>query len=107
MGKKKAKHRKCAGAGSTPTTASGTTPYTVDQLLDRVDALMETFEVELAHQFAKRALTMDPSNLRALETMALILLEGGDPGTANEVRETEAAKVFMPCLFTLRHSNFI
>lgn len=65
--------------------AGDKTVYTVDQLLDRVDEYMEDFELELAHKFAERALSTAPNDVRALESMAVVLLEGGDPDNAYQV----------------------
>ena len=61
-------------------------PYTADQLLDRVDEYMAALEHEPALQFCARALEMEPDNTRALESMAMLLLEAGDLDQAYQVR---------------------
>eukprot|EP00124_Ichthyophonus_hoferi_P004851 Ihof_evm5s593 gene=Ihof_evmTU5s593 len=58
--------------------------FSPDELLDKVDEYMERFDFDMAHRFCTKALTLEPTNLRALETMADILLEGGDVDTARQ-----------------------
>jgi hypothetical protein len=84
MGKK---GRQKKGTITSVAKATGDKPaYTVDQLLDRVDEYMEDFQLELAHKFATRALSMAPNDVRALEAMAVVLLESGDPDNAYQVK---------------------
>nr|XP_022313654.1 probable assembly chaperone of rpl4 [Crassostrea virginica] len=59
------------------------TQYSVDQILDKVEEYIDSFQYELAQKFCQRALEMEPDNLRALETAGSLLLELGN---------TEAAK---------------
>ncbi|KAF8935477.1 hypothetical protein BGZ47_009920 [Haplosporangium gracile] len=49
--------------------------YTVNDLLVQANQALDTFEFELAHQFAMRALQMEPQNLTALETAGSIEVE--------------------------------
>eukprot|EP00123_Amoebidium_parasiticum_P005642 comp16789_c0_seq1/m.15170 comp16789_c0_seq1/g.15170 ORF comp16789_c0_seq1/g.15170 comp16789_c0_seq1/m.15170 type:complete len:351 (-) comp16789_c0_seq1:364-1416(-) len=58
--------------------------YTADELLDRVEEYVERFEFEMAHRFCAKALEQEPDNLRALEAMAEIFIEGGDGESAKE-----------------------
>ncbi len=69
---------------------NGTTsaPYSVDDLLDRAEALMDEVELETAQRFCLRALEMEASNVRALELCGLLLLESGGE------REAEARFCF-------------
>ncbi|XP_072041927.1 uncharacterized protein [Amphiura filiformis] len=52
--------------------------YTIDQLLDKVEECMDSFDYELAHKFCKRALELDPDNVSVLETLGNLLAEQGD-----------------------------
>ncbi|KAF9326189.1 hypothetical protein BGZ91_002077 [Linnemannia elongata] len=49
--------------------------YTVNDLLAQANQALDTFEFELAHQFAMRALQMEPQNLAALEAAGSIEVE--------------------------------
>lgn len=60
------------------TRQSGSAPaptYTVNDLLAQANQALDTFEFELAHQFAMRALQMEPQNLAALEAAGSIEVE--------------------------------
>ncbi|KAF9153162.1 hypothetical protein BG015_003949 [Linnemannia schmuckeri] len=60
------------------TRQSGSAPaptYTVNDLLVQANQALDTFEFELAHQFAMRALQMEPQNLSALEAAGSIEVE--------------------------------
>lgn len=60
------------------TRQPGSTPaptYTVNDLLAQANQALDTFEFELAHQFAMRALQMEPQNLAALEAAGSIEVE--------------------------------
>ncbi|XP_065187662.1 uncharacterized protein LOC135818229 [Sycon ciliatum] len=77
----KAKKTKSSSSGG-----SGTAPkYTVEDLLVKIDGLMETFEFEAAQQFCERALQINPNHPQLLDTTAAILLELGNPDQAYEV----------------------
>ena len=65
--------------------AGGGASYTAAQLLDRVDECMAALEFDVALQFCARALEMEPDNTRALESMAVLLLEAGDADQAYQV----------------------
>ncbi|XP_013403019.1 probable assembly chaperone of rpl4 [Lingula anatina] len=52
--------------------------YGIDQLLDKAQECIDTFNYELAQKFCQRALELDPDNLRVLETSGTLLLELGD-----------------------------
>eukprot|EP01135_Chromosphaera_perkinsii_P006854 Nk52_evm9s621 gene=Nk52_evmTU9s621 len=56
--------------------------FTADALMDKVDALIEKFDMEVAAKFCKKALAMEPDNLRVLDTAGPILMEIGDFDTA-------------------------
>ncbi|KAG0224987.1 hypothetical protein BGW41_004856 [Actinomortierella wolfii] len=51
--------------------------YTVNDLLAQAQQAVDSFEFELAHQFATRALSMEPNNVDALEAAGSIELELG------------------------------
>ncbi|KAK7500735.1 hypothetical protein BaRGS_00007979 [Batillaria attramentaria] len=63
--------------------SEGASQYTIDQLLDKAEELIDEFNYELAQKFCQRALEQDADNVRALETSGVLLLELGN---------TEAAK---------------
>ncbi|KAG0310161.1 hypothetical protein BGZ99_000630, partial [Dissophora globulifera] len=56
------------GAASAPT-------YTVNDLLAQANHAVDSFEFELAHQFVGRALSLEPTNLVALEAAGSIEVE--------------------------------
>jgi len=56
--------------------------HSIDALLDKAEQLIDEFNLELAQKFCKRALEMEPDNVRALETSASLLLELGDAESA-------------------------
>ncbi|XP_056019872.1 uncharacterized protein LOC125669168 [Ostrea edulis] len=68
---------------ATSSAAKKDSQYSVDQLLDKVDEYIDSFQYELAQKFCQRALEIEPDNMRALETAGSLLLELGN---------TEAAK---------------
>jgi len=51
--------------------------YTVDQLLDKAEEYIDTFEFELAQRFCQRALEQEVDNVRALETSGTLMMEVG------------------------------
>ncbi|KAF9094199.1 hypothetical protein BGX23_002359 [Mortierella sp. AD031] len=56
--------------------AGGAAPsYTANDLLVQANQALDTFEFELAHQFAMRALQMEPQNVTALEAAGSIEVE--------------------------------
>ena len=62
-----------------------TTPYTVDDLLTRAEECMDSFQLELACKFCERALEIDPSSVRVLDTLGPLLLETGETDRAIEI----------------------
>lgn len=52
--------------------------YTLDELLDKAEEVMDTYNYELALQFCQKALEMNPDHARALELCSGLLLEAGD-----------------------------
>jgi len=56
--------------------------YSVHQLLDKAEQLIDEFNYELAQKFCQRALEQEPDNVRALETSASLLLELGNAESA-------------------------
>ncbi|PVD30481.1 hypothetical protein C0Q70_09747 [Pomacea canaliculata] len=64
--------------------ASSCPDYTIDQLLDKTQQLIDEFQYELAQKFCQRALEKDPDNVRALETSGILLLELGNVEAAKQ-----------------------
>ena len=62
-----------------------TTKYSIDQLLDKTEELIDEFNFPLAQQFCQRALEIDGDNVRALETSGTLLLELGNNEAAKQV----------------------
>lgn len=86
MGKKNRNRKGGLPPKPSSTSAGNKGPaYKADQLLDRVDEYMEALEFDLAFKFADRALKTEPNNTRALETMASLLLDQGEPESAYQV----------------------
>ncbi|ELU00614.1 hypothetical protein CAPTEDRAFT_225563 [Capitella teleta] len=52
--------------------------FTVDELMDKVDEYVDSFEFEIAQRFCQKALEMEPNNIRVIETSGTLLLELGD-----------------------------
>ncbi len=57
-------------------------PYTLDQVLDKGDELLDSYQYDVAQKFIHRALEMNPDSVRALQMAATILLEAGDVESA-------------------------
>ncbi|XP_077866417.1 uncharacterized protein LOC102807988 [Saccoglossus kowalevskii] len=66
------------------TVAESKSKYNIDQLLDKTEDYIDTFNYELAQKFCQRALELDPENTRALETSGMLLLEMGDAENAKK-----------------------
>ncbi|ORZ14815.1 hypothetical protein BCR41DRAFT_354150 [Lobosporangium transversale] len=61
---------------ATARSTGGSAPtYTVNDLLAQANQAVDRFEFELAHQFAMRALSMEPKNVNALEAAGSIEVE--------------------------------
>ena len=56
--------------------------YSVDDLMDKVEEYVDRFEYDLALKFCDKALKMDPSNARVIETSACVYAETGDTDKA-------------------------
>lgn len=63
-------------------TGSAKESYSIDDILDKVEEYIDTFQYELAQKFCQRALEMDNDNIRALETSGFLLLELGNMDAA-------------------------
>ena len=73
-----------AGTASAPS-------YTATDVLNKANELIGTVQFDLAHQFCVRALELEPDNASALETIAAVELELGDPESAKEVSRVQAS----------------
>jgi len=60
--------------------------FATNALLERAQALVEQCEYETAAKFCRRAVDQEPTNVDALEMLATISLELGDPEKADDVR---------------------
>ncbi|XP_041478817.1 probable assembly chaperone of rpl4 [Lytechinus variegatus] len=58
--------------------------FNIDQLLEKVEEYLDTFEYEMAQKFCQRALEMEPDNVRALELSGNLLAELGDTDGARK-----------------------
>jgi len=58
--------------------------FTATDLLTKVDELVENFNYDLALQFSEKALSLEPQNTRALETMGNIYAELGNADSAKQ-----------------------
>uniref|UniRef100_A0A3B3BA28 Si:dkey-12j5.1 n=1 Tax=Oryzias melastigma TaxID=30732 RepID=A0A3B3BA28_ORYME len=59
--------------------------YSVDQLLEKTEEYMDSFDFEMAGLFCQRALDVDPNNLQALDMQGHICSELGDTQKAKGV----------------------
>ena len=59
-------------------TKSVTPKYTAEQLLQRVEEYVDSFQYDLAAKFCERALQVEPDNLKALELSGFLSLQSGD-----------------------------
>ncbi|XP_041798669.1 probable assembly chaperone of rpl4 isoform X2 [Chelmon rostratus] len=59
--------------------------YSVQQLLEKTEECMDTFDFEMAGLFCQRALDVDSNNLQALDMLGHICSELGDTQKAKEV----------------------
>ncbi|XP_028984198.1 uncharacterized protein si:dkey-12j5.1 isoform X1 [Betta splendens] len=59
--------------------------YSVQQLLEKTEEYMDSFNFEMAGLFCKRALDMEPSNLQTLDMLGHIYSELGESEKAKEV----------------------
>ena len=65
--------------GSTKESETGSgKKFSADDIMDKVEEYIETFQMDLAARFVKKALKLEPDNIRVLETAGPILLEVGD-----------------------------
>ncbi|XP_003728431.2 probable assembly chaperone of rpl4 [Strongylocentrotus purpuratus] len=65
-------------------TKKTSSQFSIDQLLEKVDEYLDTFEYEMAQKFCQRALQMEPDNVRALESSGNLLAELGDTDGARK-----------------------
>ncbi|XP_071396522.1 uncharacterized protein [Centroberyx affinis] len=59
--------------------------YSVQQLLEKTEECMDSFEFEMAGRFCQRALDLESTNLQALDMLGHIYSEQGDTQKAKEV----------------------
>lgn len=59
--------------------------FTTADLLEKAKSFLDRFEFDLATQFCKRALDMEPQNAQAMECLGLIDMEKGDLENARSV----------------------
>lgn len=52
--------------------------FSVEQLLEKAEEYLDTYEYEMAQKFCQRALQLEPDNVGALETSGNLLAELGD-----------------------------
>ncbi|KAG0253402.1 hypothetical protein DFQ27_007436 [Actinomortierella ambigua] len=69
--------------------------YTVSDLLVQAQHAIDSFEFELAQQFAERALSMEPNNVDALETAGAIELELGLYDEAQDIQPDTGFSKYM------------
>ncbi|XP_064647778.1 uncharacterized protein LOC135500319 [Lineus longissimus] len=58
--------------------------YSVSQLLDKAEELIDAFDYEVAQKFCQRALELEVDNTRALETSGTLMLETGNAEAAKQ-----------------------
>ncbi|KAK2143665.1 hypothetical protein LSH36_823g01024 [Paralvinella palmiformis] len=58
--------------------------YSIDQLLDKAEEYIDSFNYDLAQKFCQRALEIDANHIRALEMFGTLLLETGDTDHAKQ-----------------------
>ena len=79
MGKKKRK------GGSKKSGMKDVEPkFTAEDLLTKVEEYIETFDYELALKFCKKAMEMEPGNIKVVETLACVYAESGDMEKSKE-----------------------
>ncbi|XP_030227063.1 probable assembly chaperone of rpl4 isoform X1 [Gadus morhua] len=59
--------------------------YSVQQLLEKTEECMDSFDFEMANRFCQRALDVEPTHLQALDILGHICSELGDRQKAKEV----------------------
>ena len=75
--------------------------YSIDDVLDKAQSLMDEYNYELAQKFCQRALEMDADNVRALEVTASLLLESGQARIEPHLNLVGCLKVFPTSLVSL------
>lgn len=77
VGKKLAqpKRRKSETAGS----------YSVEDLLQKADECIDSFQLDLACKFCEKAQQIEPNNVHVLDTLGPLLLEIGDTDKAIDI----------------------
>ncbi|CAJ0642633.1 14514_t:CDS:1 [Entrophospora sp. SA101] len=55
--------------------ANTNSPYTINDLISKVDSLMDTCDYELALKFCLRALSLDPNSTKVLEILGVNEIE--------------------------------
>jgi len=58
--------------------------YSIEDILDKADSFVEEYNYEMAQKFLERALEINPDHPRALETVAMLLLEAGENEKAKQ-----------------------
>ena len=59
--------------------------YSVDDLMQKVDECIDSFQLELACKFCEKALQIEPNNVHVLDTLGPLLLEIGDTDKAIDI----------------------
>ncbi|KAK2844508.1 hypothetical protein Q5P01_011167 [Channa striata] len=59
--------------------------YSVEQLLEKTEECMDSFDFEMAGLFCQRALDVEATNLQALDMLGHIYSELGDTDKAKEI----------------------
>lgn len=73
------KNKKKGKAGSSKAkTATREPTFTAEDLLNKVDEYLDTFEYELALKFCEKAIALEPGSLKVIETSACVYAETGD-----------------------------
>lgn len=59
--------------------------YKVEDLMQKADECIDSFQLELACKFCEKALQIDPKNVHVLDTLGPLLLEIGDTDKAIDI----------------------
>lgn len=93
----KAKKKLSTGCGKSKTSER----YSVNDLMQKVDDCIDSFQLELACKFCDKALQIDPDSVRVLDTLGPLLLETGDMERAIDISSQSLIPNVLPFKYLL------
>lgn len=73
----------------------------MNDLMQKVDDCIDSFQLELACKFCDKALQIDPDSVRVLDTLGPLLLETGDMERAIDISSQSLIPNVLPFKYLL------